>query len=35
MTVPSIGVTPGDPGGIGPEVLVKALAGAEGLPPAA
>jgi 4-hydroxythreonine-4-phosphate dehydrogenase len=34
MTVPAIGVTPGDPGGIGPEVLVKAL-GHEALPSAA
>lgn len=34
MTVPVIGVTPGDPGGIGPEVLVKAL-GSGALPPAA
>jgi 4-hydroxythreonine-4-phosphate dehydrogenase len=35
MTVPSIGVTPGDPGGIGPEVLVKALGAAREFPPAA
>jgi 4-hydroxythreonine-4-phosphate dehydrogenase len=35
MTVPSIGVTSGDPGGIGPEILVKTLAGAGALPPAA
>ena len=35
MTVPSIGVTSGDPGGIGPEILVKTLAGASALPPAA
>ncbi|HMA54519.1 MAG TPA: 4-hydroxythreonine-4-phosphate dehydrogenase PdxA [Acidobacteriota bacterium] len=35
MTVPSIGVTAGDPGGIGPEVVVKALARAGGLPEAA
>ncbi len=35
MTVPTIGVTAGDPGGIGPEVVVKALARAEALPAAA
>jgi 4-hydroxy-L-threonine phosphate dehydrogenase PdxA len=34
MTLPVIGVTPGDPGGIGPEVLIKALGGGA-LPPAA
>jgi 4-hydroxythreonine-4-phosphate dehydrogenase len=35
MTVPSIGVTAGDPGGIGPEVVVKTFARAGGLPEAA
>jgi 4-hydroxythreonine-4-phosphate dehydrogenase len=35
MTVPTIGVTAGDPGGIGPEVVVKALARADALPAAA
>jgi len=35
MTIPSIGVTSGDPGGIGPEILIKTLAGADALPPAA
>jgi len=35
MTVPTIGVTAGDPGGIGPEVVVKTLARAAGLPEAA
>ena len=35
MTVPTIGVTPGDPGGIGPEVVVKTLARAAALPAAA
>ena len=35
MTVPTIGVTAGDPGGIGPEVVVKALARADELPAAA
>ncbi|MGZ5453712.1 MAG: 4-hydroxythreonine-4-phosphate dehydrogenase PdxA [Candidatus Aminicenantales bacterium] len=35
MTVPSIGLTAGDPGGIGPEVVVKTLARAGGLPGAA
>ena len=35
MTIPSIGVTSGDPGGIGPEILIKTLAGANALPPAA
>ncbi len=34
MTIPRIGITPGDPGGVGPEVLAKALAGAAALPPA-
>ena len=35
MTVPTIGVTAGDPGGVGPEVVVKTLARAGGLPQAA
>jgi 4-hydroxythreonine-4-phosphate dehydrogenase len=35
MTVPRIGVTLGDPGGIGPEIVHKALAGASSLPEAA
>jgi 4-hydroxythreonine-4-phosphate dehydrogenase len=35
MTVPRIGVTPGDPGGIGPEIVVKALSRPSVLPPAA
>lgn len=35
MTVPAIGVTPGDPGGIGPEIVVKTLARADALPKAA
>lgn len=35
MTVPRIGVTLGDPGGVGPEVALKALAGDHSLPPAA
>ena len=35
MTVPTIGVTSGDPGGIGPEVVVKTLARAGRLPQAA
>jgi 4-hydroxythreonine-4-phosphate dehydrogenase len=35
MTVPRIGVTPGDPGGIGPEVVVKTLSRPSVLPPAA
>ena len=35
MTVPTIGVTAGDPGGVGPEVVVKTLVRAEALPPAA
>ncbi|MGZ7064888.1 MAG: 4-hydroxythreonine-4-phosphate dehydrogenase PdxA [Candidatus Aminicenantales bacterium] len=34
MTVPRIGVTLGDPGGVGPEIVLKALAGERGLPPA-
>jgi 4-hydroxy-L-threonine phosphate dehydrogenase PdxA len=32
MTVPRIGVTLGDPGGVGPEIVLKALAGAHDLP---
>ena len=35
MTVPTIGVTSGDPGGIGPEVVAKTLARPGSLPPAA
>jgi 4-phospho-D-threonate 3-dehydrogenase / 4-phospho-D-erythronate 3-dehydrogenase len=35
MTVPTIGVTSGDPGGIGPEVVVKTLTRATDLPAAA
>jgi 4-hydroxythreonine-4-phosphate dehydrogenase len=35
MTVPRIGVTPGDPGGIGPEIIVKTLSRPSVLPPAA
>jgi 4-hydroxythreonine-4-phosphate dehydrogenase len=35
MTVPRIGVTPGDPGGIGPEIVVRTLARADARPPAA
>jgi 4-hydroxythreonine-4-phosphate dehydrogenase len=35
MTCPSIGVTPGDPGGIGPEIVVKTLADPAALPEAA
>ena len=35
MTVPAIGVTSGDPGGIGPEVVVKTLSRAGLLPEAA
>jgi len=35
MTVPRIGVTPGDPGGIGPEIVVKTLSRPSALPPAA
>jgi len=32
MTVPRIGVTLGDPGGVGPEIVLKALAGAHDVP---
>ena len=35
MTLPRIGVTPGDPGGIGLEIVVRTLARASALPPAA
>lgn len=35
MTVPTIGVTSGDPGGIGPEIAVKTLSRAGALPAAA
>jgi len=35
MTVARIGVTPGDPGGIGPEIVVKTLSRPSELPPAA
>jgi len=35
MTVPRIGVTPGDPGGVGPEIVLKALSRPSVLPPAA
>ncbi len=35
MTVPRIGLTAGDPGGVGPEVALKTLAGRAALPPAA
>jgi 4-hydroxythreonine-4-phosphate dehydrogenase len=35
MTVPRIGVTLGDPGGVGPEIVLKALAGDHILPAAA
>ncbi|HYA49476.1 MAG TPA: 4-hydroxythreonine-4-phosphate dehydrogenase PdxA, partial [Burkholderiales bacterium] len=34
MTVPRIGVTLGDPGGVGPEVVLKALGRPDSLPPA-
>ncbi len=34
MTVPTIGVTAGDPGGIGPEVVIKALSRPDALPAA-
>jgi len=34
MTVPAIGVTAGDPGGIGPEVVIKVLARPDALPAA-
>jgi 4-hydroxythreonine-4-phosphate dehydrogenase len=35
MILPRIGVTPGDPGGIGPEIAVRTLSRASALPPAA
>ena len=35
MTLPRIGVTLGDPGGIGPEVVLKAFGGRESIPEAA
>jgi 4-hydroxythreonine-4-phosphate dehydrogenase len=35
MTFPRIGVTPGDPGGIGPEIVIKILSRPSLLPPAA
>lgn len=35
MTFPRIGVTLGDPGGIGPEIVLKTLARPEAVPPAA
>jgi len=35
MTVPRIGVSLGDPAGIGPEIVVRTLARSSGLPPAA
>jgi 4-hydroxythreonine-4-phosphate dehydrogenase len=34
MTLPRIGITLGDPGGVGPEIVLKAFAGEHGLPPA-
>jgi len=34
MTVPRIGLAAGDPGGVGPEVVVKTLASPDLLPPA-
>jgi 4-hydroxythreonine-4-phosphate dehydrogenase len=34
MTLPKIGITLGDPGGIGPEVTLKSLSSASSLPPA-
>ena len=34
MTLPKIGITLGDPGGIGPEITLKALALKESLPKA-
>jgi 4-hydroxythreonine-4-phosphate dehydrogenase len=34
MTLPRIGITLGDPGGVGPEIVLKAFAGERGLPPA-
>ncbi|HSA95206.1 MAG TPA: hypothetical protein VLJ16_04090, partial [Acidobacteriota bacterium] len=35
MTVARIGLTSGDPGGVGPEIIVKTLARPDLLPPAA
>ena len=35
MTLPRIGLASGDPGGVGPEVVVKTLARPDSLPPAA
>lgn len=34
MTLPRVGITLGDPGGVGPEVVLKAFAGDYALPPA-
>jgi 4-hydroxythreonine-4-phosphate dehydrogenase len=34
MTLPRIGITLGDPGGVGPEIVLKAFAGEYALPPA-
>ena len=34
MTLPKIGITLGDPGGIGPEITLKSLSSASSLPPA-
>ncbi|MFZ2054592.1 MAG: 4-hydroxythreonine-4-phosphate dehydrogenase PdxA [Candidatus Aminicenantales bacterium] len=34
MTLPRIGITLGDPGGVGPEIVLKAFAGEYRLPPA-
>ncbi len=34
MTLPRIGITLGDPGGVGPEIVLKAFAGEYKLPPA-
>jgi 4-hydroxythreonine-4-phosphate dehydrogenase len=34
MTLPAVGITPGDPGGIGPEVILKAFLGSARLPEA-
>jgi 4-hydroxythreonine-4-phosphate dehydrogenase len=34
MTLPRIGITLGDPGGVGPEIVLKAFAGDHKLPPA-
>ena len=34
MTLPRIGISLGDPGGIGPEVILKSFAGGKDLPPA-